>query len=251
MNLDRDKLVELFHLALFCEEEGHSQIDFLESRPFKKETLERFKVGYCPPHVDYYIFPRLKGRIICPAYDVHGKLLCFFGRKLEADAEAVLEYLMEQCNDGLEMFYKWDKAKWINESYTKTAHLYGLSHNKTNILEKGYAVVVEGNLDVVALYEHGITNAVATCGSQVFSPTHIALLSRYTRKVVIMSDADNAGDIAQANIKHLLRPYDINVYSAVMPKGQDPEDFVRHFGGIEARERIEDGIAEGEKEIVL
>lgn len=250
---DKTQIAEMFHQAFFEPEEGTSQLDFLRSRPLSDATLKEWKIGYCPPHVPHFpgFFPYLKGRIIVPFYNVYGELLCFFGRRLEADAEKVLANYMNEYNEALDMFYKWDSRKWINEPYEKSKNLFGLFNNKYDILSKGYAIIVEGNYDVICLYDYGIKNAVATCGSQVFGDTQVALLSRYARKIVILSDADNAGKIGCERIKTSLVPYNFDVYVGILPEGSDPEDFVRQSGGNLIVSAIEKAIGNAEKEIMF
>lgn len=250
---DKTKVAELFHQALSEPGEGQAQLDFMEARPLSDETIKEWNIGYCPPHIPHYpgFFPYLKGRIIIPFYDVYGDLLCFFGRRLESDAEKVLDNYMQEYTEALDMFYKWDSSKWINEPYAKSNNLFGFYNNKKEILSSGYAIIVEGNYDVICLYDHGIRNAVATCGSQVFGNTQVALLSRYTRRIVILSDADSAGDIGKERIKNSLVPYNFDVYTGILPAKDDPEDFVRRNGGTLIKDAIERAFANSEKEIIF
>ena len=100
------------------------------------------------------------------------------------------------------------------------------------------------------MYDHGIRNCVATCGSQVFSYHHIALLLRYTDTIVIMSDRDESGDKARVKIEEMLSLYTKNIYHFRLPDNQDPEDFIR-TNNTDINKIIIDKIKNKEKEIIL
>jgi DNA primase len=94
---------------------------------------------------------------------------------------------------------------------------------------KKFAILVEGYLDLISLYEHGITNTAASLGT-AFTPEQSKLLSRFTKRVVINYDGDDAGiKAARRAIEHLL-PHDFEIKVLVLPEGQDPDDFVRQHG---------------------
>jgi DNA primase len=250
-SIDKNKFIELCCLALSDKREGNNQILFMNSRPLNNDTILEWKICYCPPKVNYYEFPYLRGRILIPFYNLYGELISIFGRKLDSNAEEVLSYFINDYNEGLDIFYKWDSAKWINEPYDKSKHLFGLYNNKKEILESGYAILVEGNYDVISLFNYGVKNAVAVCGSQVFSNYHVSLLSRYTNKVVVMMDSDSAGRIGQERIMKSLRMHNFDVYDCLLPEGMDPEDYVRKYEGLIIKEKIKESIKNVEKEILL
>jgi len=138
-----------------------------------------------------------------------------------------------------------DEPKYLNPpetpAYTKGQHLYGLFHAKAEIRQKKFAILVEGYLDLISLYEHGVRNTAASLGT-AFTPEQSKLLSRYTKRVVINYDGDDAGiKAARRAVEHLL-PQDFEIKVLVLPDGQDPDDFVRQNGTEaynEARGRAE------------
>src|SRR4029078_3757608 len=88
------------------------------------------------------------------------------------------------------------------------------------------AILVEGYLDLISLYEHGVRNTAASLGT-AFTPEQSKLLSRFNKRGVINSDGDDAGiKAARRAIEHLL-PHDFEIKVLVLPDGQDPDDFVR------------------------
>ena len=126
-----------------------------------------------------------------------------------------------------------EEPKYLNSpetpAYIKGQHLYGLFHSKDEIRKKKFAILVEGYLDLLALYEFGITNTAASLGT-AFTPEQSKLLSRFAKKVVINYDGDDAGiKAARRAIEHLL-PQDFEIKVLVLPNGQDPDDFVRENG---------------------
>ena len=126
-----------------------------------------------------------------------------------------------------------DEPKYLNSpetpAYTKGQHLYGLFHAKNEIRQKKFAILVEGYLDLISLYEHGVRNTAASLGT-AFTPEQSKLLSRFTKRVVINYDGDDAGiKAARRAIEHLL-PQDFEIKVLVLPNGQDPDDFIRQNG---------------------
>ena len=126
-----------------------------------------------------------------------------------------------------------EQPKYLNSpetpAYIKGRHLYGLFQSKEAIRQKKFAILVEGYLDLIALYQFGVTNVAASLGT-AFTPEQSKLLSRFTKKVVINYDGDDAGiKAAKRAIEHLL-PQDFEIKVLVLPDGQDPDDFVRKNG---------------------
>lgn len=155
-------------------------------------------------------FDRFRGRIMFPVLDVNGRPIAFGARAMGDD-----------------------QPKYLNSpetpAYTKGEHLYGLFQGKDAIRKKGFAILVEGYLDLIALAEFGITNVAASLGT-AFTPEQSKLLNRFTQKVVINYDGDSAGvKAARRAIDHLL-PQNFDVKVLVLPDGKDPDDFIRENG---------------------
>ncbi len=156
------------------------------------------------------VFDRFRGRIMFPVLDVNGNPIAFGARAMGDD-----------------------QPKYLNSpetpAYVKGQHLYGLFQSKEAIRQKKFAILVEGYLDLIALYQFGITNVAASLGT-AFTPEQSKLLSRYTKKVVINYDGDSAGIKAARRAIDELLPQDFEIKVLVLPDGQDPDDFVRANG---------------------
>jgi DNA primase len=151
-------------------------------------------------------FDRFRGRIMFPIFDVRNDPVGFGARLLDGDG-----------------------PKYLNSPETAIYHksrlLYGLNWAKSDVVRQGVAVVVEGYTDVIALHLAGKPLAVATCGTAL-GEEHLDLLRRFTERVVLMFDADEAG--AGASIRGFERsvPGDLDLRVAELPEGKDPADVV-------------------------
>ncbi|MFN2502524.1 MAG: DNA primase [Pyrinomonadaceae bacterium] len=211
---------------------------YLESRGISNEVQQTFHIGFAPNSWDALlgvlktagandkiieqsglvsvnedkdrVFDRFRGRIMFPVLGANGKSVAFGARAMGDD-----------------------QPKYLNSpetaAYTKGQHLYGLFQAKDSIRKKKFAILVEGYLDLIALYQFGITNVAASLGT-AFTPEQSKLLSRFAKRVVINYDGDSAGiKAARRAIEHLL-PYDFDIKVLVLPDGKDPDDFVRENG---------------------
>lgn len=241
-----DEIIELNKIALeFWEAElqaknakAKAAREYLKKRGISEETQKAFHIGFSPDKWDALlnllkekgideklieqsglvsvneekerIFDRFRGRIMFPVLDVNGNPVAFGARAMGKD-----------------------EPKYLNSpetpAYTKGEHLYGLFQSKNDIRQKKFAILVEGYLDLIALYQFGITNTAASLGT-AFTPEQSKLLSRFAKRVVINYDGDSAGiKAARRAIEHLL-PQDFDVKVLVLPDGKDPDDFIRENG---------------------
>ncbi len=126
-----------------------------------------------------------------------------------------------------------DEPKYLNSpetpAYTKGEHLYGLFQGKDEIRKKKFSILVEGYLDLIALNQFGITNTAASLGT-AFTPEQSKLLSRFTKRVVINYDGDQAGIKAAKRAVENLLPQEFDIKVLVLPDGKDPDDFIRENG---------------------
>lgn len=124
-------------------------------------------------------YDRFRGRIMFPLWDAHNNVVGFTGRQLVENTEA--------------------GGKYVNTPetpvYNKSRVLYGLNKAKTEIKAKDLAVMVEGQMDVIACHQAGMTNVVASSGTAL-TPEHVKLIKRYTGNVAMAFDADSAGQEA-------------------------------------------------------
>jgi len=251
-----DQVIDLNRLAMeFWEAElegkrAKAARGYLEKRGISPETQKMFRIGFSPDTWDSLLnvlkekgadenlieqsglvavqeerkslYDRFRGRIMFPVLDVNGNPIAFGARALGKD-----------------------EPKYLNSpetpAYVKGQHLYGLFNSKDEIRLKKFAILVEGYLDLISLFEHGVRNTAASLGTAL-TPEQSRLLSRFTKRVVINYDGDDAGIKATRRaIEHLL-PQDLEIKVLVLPNGQDPDDFVRQNGADtynEARGRAE------------
>lgn len=156
------------------------------------------------------VFDRFRGRIIFPVLDVEGRPVAFGARAMGDE-----------------------QPKYLNSpetpAYVKGQHLYGLFQGKEAIRQRKFAILVEGYLDLIALYQFGISNVAASLGT-AFTPDQSKLLARFTKKVVINYDGDTAGIKAARRAIEELLPQDLEIKVLVLPNEMDPDDFLRSNG---------------------
>jgi DNA primase len=125
------------------------------------------------------------------------------------------------------------EPKYLNSpetpAYIKGEHLYGLFQSKDEIRKKKYSILVEGYLDLIALYQFGVTNCVASLGT-AFTEMQAKLLGRFAKKVVVNYDGDKAGVKAARRAIEILLAEDFEIKILVLPEGKDPDDFIRANG---------------------
>lgn len=163
-------------------------------------------------------YDRFRHRIIFPIFDIKSRVIAFGARRIAAE----------------------DNPKYVNspetQIYTKGKNLYGLNFSKDAIRQEDCAVIVEGYLDFIIPYQAGLKNLVASSGT-AFTPEQVRLLKRYTKNAVLVYDPDEAGQLATLRALDLFVEEGMNVKVAVLPKGLDPDLFVREKG-IEEFKRL-------------
>src|SRR5690606_28626611 len=216
--------------------------DYLKKRGLTGAIAGQFAIGFAPPGWDNLIghlghddqrvrllreaglviqkedspgrvYDRFRQRIMFPIRDTRGRTIGFGGRVLGND-----------------------KPKYLNSPETPVFHkgseLYGLYEAHTTLREIPNLLVVEGYMDVVALAQHGIHNAVATLGTAA-TAEHLAKLFRYTAEVIFCFDGDNAGRQAARRALETCLPAMTDGRSArflFLPEGEDPDTLVRKLG---------------------
>ena len=205
---------------------------YLKSRNLDLCHLETNDLGFCPPY-SRYVFPLLRGRLIVPIRDAHGRLIALAGRQLPDYIELTIKsfwdtysYEPSKADDRIS---KWMKGKWINEPYQKSKHLFNLDKAKEYIRESNFVYIVEGYFDVLVLRQNGINNVVALCGTAL-SDFHLALLYRYCNRIVLLLDGDIAGKLATDKIFQKLSENNFIGKSLYLPEKCDPDDFVIEYG---------------------
>jgi len=154
---------------------------------------------------------RFWNRILFPIYNERGVPVGFGGRSLSDTHQ----------------------PKYLNSPgtilYNKSRILFNLDKAKQSISRKRFVLLVEGYMDVMMLHQHGIENVVASSGTSL-SEEHAALLKRYTPEVVIVFDGDASGIQAAQRGLHKLIGEGLRVRIALVPKGDDPDSFVKENG---------------------
>ena len=193
-------------------------INYLKQKNIDLEKA--LQLGLIGRNSDGRLHDKLAGRIIFPIFSPNGRVVAFAGRILGKDAKG---------------------AKYINSPesiiYVKGRILYGLSHAKDEIRRLNKAILVEGYMDLISLYQSGIKNVVAVSGTAL-TDDQAQLLSRYTKNVVLIFDADAAGIKASMRSIEILLKKDFDIKIASLPKGEDPDSYVQKFGKNEFEEII-------------
>ncbi|MCH7585153.1 MAG: DNA primase [Acidobacteria bacterium] len=244
-----DKAVEFYGERLKSGRDAGSARSYLRSRGYESDVVEQFKIGFSPEGGDALVghlkrakvgeevavtaglairarsgrvFDRFRGRVMFPIFDVRGDAVGFGARLLDGEG-----------------------PKYLNSPETPIYHksrlLYGLNWAKSDIVRQGTAVVVEGYTDVIALHLAGKPLAVATCGTAL-GDEHLDLLRRFTERVVLMFDSDEAG--AGASVRGFERsvPGDLDLRVARLPEGKDPADVVAAGDVAVLAEAIEESV---------
>ena len=205
---------------------------YYKTRTLSQKLIDQNLIGFCPPY-SRYVFPLLRGRLIVPIRDVHGRLIALAGRQLPDYIELTIKsfwdtysYEPSKADDRIS---KWMKGKWINEPYQKSKHLFNLDKAKEYIRESNFVYIVEGYFDVLVLRQNGINNVVALCGTAL-SDFHLALLYRYCNRIVLLLDGDIAGKLATDKIFQKLSENNFIGKSLYLPEKCDPDDFVIEYG---------------------
>jgi DNA primase len=156
------------------------------------------------------LFDRFRGRLMFPIIDVRGNIIAFGGRIIKNDKDA---------------------AKYLNSPETlifnKRKNLFGLNLAKKT--KQNYLILVEGNIDVVALHQYGFDNAVASLGTSL-TEEQATLISRYTEQVVLIYDGDAAGQRATQRAIPILEKAGIGVKVLQIRDAKDPDEFLKKFG---------------------
>ena len=165
------------------------------------------------------LLDRFRNRLMIPIHRDNGAIVAFGGRAMESGQQ----------------------PKYLNSPetpiYVKGRTLYGLHLSKSAIAKAKYAVMVEGYFDVAQAIQAGITNVIASSGTALTLP-QAKLLKRFASKVVLSFDPDAAGQGAAARTSELLVTEGFQVNVAMLPAGDDPDNFIRKFGGAAYQEKL-------------
>jgi DNA primase len=232
---------EWFHENLVKKKVGEPAREYLKGRGIDKRIAKDWQIGFAPESWDAFLgwatergyqqrlllesglvtrreegenkpYDRFRNRIMFPIHNDVGEVIAFSGRILDKEAEA---------------------AKYVNSPETplfrKGRVLFGLHKTKRGLIEADCAIVCEGQLDLITLFEAGITNVVAPQGT-AFTEQQARILKRFVSEVVLCFDADAAGQKAAERSLDALLQNNLVVRVAEIPAGEDPDSMVRKRG---------------------
>jgi DNA primase len=230
-----------FHETLLSSNDPQVKIarDYLKSRGVDLETVKKFQLGFALNEWDALLkylkskgiseeliskagliiaregkngfYDRFRNRIVFPILDIQSRCVAFGARAM-------------QDSDG---------AKYINSPetpvYTKGQHMFGLQLTKAAVGKLDRVIVVEGYMDMIMPYIHGVENIAASLGTAL-TVEQIRLIRRYTSNVVMLFDTDAAGQSAIVRSLDLLIDEGMNVRVATLAQDADPDSFIREHG---------------------
>lgn len=238
-----------FHRQLVESPEAAPALELLRARGYAMGLIRRFGLGYAPSSGERFLqeavregfsegvlheadlikpstrgdgfYDTFRGRLMFPLFNPSGRVIAFAGRVV----------------DGRKA------AKYVNSSqtavYNKSDVLYGIHFARNEMRRTGEAILVEGYTDVISLHSAGISNAVASAGTAL-TPSQVRLLKRYAGRLLMIYDADEAGQNAMARGLLIALEEGLDVEMLQLPKGEDPDSFVKASGGEQAGEAFRD-----------
>ncbi len=243
-----EEITQRWQACLANEAAGQLARDYLAKRGVSAEAIKLFRLGAAPEAWDDTVnwakskgfdlavmeqagliikkeetgrhYDRFRGRLMFPICDEQGRVIGFSGRILTGDEKT---------------------AKYVNSPetpiFTKSKVFFALDKSKRAILDAGFAIVCEGQLDSIACYMGGVQNIVAPQGT-AFTDQHARIIKRYVDEVVLCFDSDNAGQNAAVRSLDSLLASGLAVRVAVVPAPHDPDSFIKANGGEAFRQLI-------------
>ena len=235
-DINRDT-ARFFH-AFLMSPGGKWALDYLTGRGLTVKTIKHFGLGAAPDSWDALIhhlkekgytesdmlaanvigksnrggiYDRFRKRVMFPIINIRGNIVAFSGRAMPGEDK--------------------QGGKYVNTAdtpvYKKSENLFGINFAKSVCSER--VILVEGNMDVISLHQAGFENTVAPLGT-AFTTEQANLLSRYTKEIVLMLDADAAGQKAVRRASGLLENTGLSVRVVVVPDGKDPDEYIKKNG---------------------
>ena len=235
-----EQITQRWHACLVSDGAGQKARDYLTERGVSDDAIKHFRLGFSPDSwddtinwakaknfglesleqaglalkkeggADYY--SRFRGRLMFPICDDQGRVIGFSGRVLPGSN---------------------DERKYVNSPETplfvKSRVMFGLDKSKRAILEKQFAIVCEGQLDLISCFMAGVQNIVAPQGT-AFTSEHARIIKRYANEVVLCFDSDEAGQKAAVRVLDDLLHSGLAIRVATMPSPHDPDSFIKNFG---------------------
>lgn len=186
---------------------GSALIDYLKKQGFTEKELTQ--AGLTAKHYRGGIQDMFRGRLMVPLADQQGRIIGFTARLLDDNPNA---------------------PKYLNTPqtllYDKSRHVYGLHQAKEGLRRDGFAVLVEGNLDVIASHQAGVKNVVATAGTAL-TEMHLKTISRFTGDLRLAFDQDKAGIAATERAIPIASRVGVKLNIISIPEGKDPDELIK------------------------
>ena len=235
-----EQITQRWHGCLLSDAAGQKARDYLAERGVSADAVKQFRLGFSPDSWDDTTnwakskgfdldsleqaglavrkegssdcYGRFRGRLMFPICDDQGRVIGFSGRVLPGST---------------------DERKYVNSPETplfiKSRVMFGLDKSKRAILEKQFAIVCEGQLDLIACFMAGVQNIVAPQGT-AFTSDHARIIKRYANEVVLCFDSDEAGQKAAVRVLDDLLDSGLAIRVATVPAPHDPDSFIKEFG---------------------
>ncbi len=243
-----------FHLLLMKHQIATPAREYLKSRGINGEMAKRWQMGYAPENRAFYrewmaehrlseqilvdagifsvadqdehgrggrSYPRWRHRLMFPIRNDNGDVIAFSGRILDPEQKG---------------------GKYVNSPETalfnKSRVLFGFDKSKRFISKAGQAIICEGQIDMIMIFEAGLQNVVAGQGT-AFTEQHAKMLKRLCNEVILCYDSDAAGRKAAERAFELLSPHGLSVRVAALPQGEDPDSLIREQGADALRSIVD------------
>lgn len=222
----RDDIIRKYQLG-YSPEKGNPLAKELQKQGFQEQFITnnvdtKIGVGVVGKSEDGRLYDRFRDRVIFPIFTVSGKPVAFAGRILKK---------------------KDNVGKYVNSPdsiiYSKTNELYGLFQAKQAIARTDMCYLVEGQMDVISMYQSGIENVVASGGTALTKP-QIWLIKRFTSNITVLYDGDAAGIHAALRGIDMFLEAGFNVKVVLLPDGEDPDSFAQSHDSTEFIRYIEE-----------
>lgn len=225
---------------------GKAGMEYLKKRGVENSTITKMGLGYSPnwQGLITYLkalkiseaemlkagvistknnrnFDCMAERLVFPIFDNIGKVVGFSGRALKDTSFA--KYKNTQGTD----------------IFNKSTLLFGINNlRKARVENRNYALLVEGQMDVVSLYQAGFTNAIATLGT-AFNENHINTIAKFVDAIYICFDGDNAGKHAAEKSVEILKNSTFDIKVVTLPEKLDPDEYIKKYGAEKFEQELE------------
>ncbi|MBG9790708.1 DNA primase [Brevibacillus laterosporus] len=238
-------VAKLYHYVLTSTPYGSEALRYLENRGFTRTTIDEYMIGFAPESWDFVkdnlvkrnfplelmveagllssndrgrVYDKFRKRVIFPIQDSQGEVIGFGGRSI----------------DGSE-------PKYLNSPETllfnKSRTIFNLHRARSQMRKRNQAILFEGYADVIAAWQAGISNGIATLGT-AFTEQQAHLIKRNTDQVILCYDGDFAGQDATAKAIDQLQKAGCTVRIAPLPQGSDPDDYIRQYGAEQFSQQV-------------